>query len=345
MTSSRTWHVLHLALLFGLVFPAVTLPVATAREKPRVTEIASIGMTVKDMDASVAFFRDVLTFEKNTDVEVVGREFEQLTGVFGVRLRVVRMKLGDEILELTEFLAPRGRPVPTDSRSNDRWFQHVAIVVNDVDTAYRRLRKHKVEHASTGPQTLPGWNQAAAGIKAFYFKDPDGHVLELIQFPADKGDPKWRKKTDQLFLGIDHTAIVVNDTDTSLAYYRDRLGLKVAGGSENSGTEQEHLNNVFGAKLRITALRATKGPGVELLEYLAPRDGRPMPQDTKANDLWHWQTRVKVGDCGVARDNLKVGGHRLVSPGVIDVPADAFGSGKMFLARDPDGHAVLFAER
>jgi catechol 2,3-dioxygenase-like lactoylglutathione lyase family enzyme len=335
-----------LVLLFGVAPTASTQsPAPAPHEKPLVGEVVSVGMTVRDMDTSVAFFRDVLTFENVSDDEVAGREYEQLTGVFGVRLRVVRMRLGDEVLELTEYLAPRGRPAPADSRSNDRWFQHAAIVVTDMDAAYRRLRKHKVEHASTGPQTLPEWNKAAARIRAFYFKDPDDHVLEVIQFPPDKGDPKWRKKTDRLFLGIDHTAIVVHDTETSLAYYRDRLGLKVAGGSENLGTEQEHLNNVFGAKLRITTLRAAKGPGVELLEYLAPRDGRPMPRDTKANDLWHWQTRVKVGNCGDASDALKAGRDRFASSDVINVAVGPFGPGKAFFVRDPDGHAVLFNER
>ncbi len=347
MTRTAATLVSILALVLGLALPALSAP---PREKPLVTEVTSVGMTVRDMDSSVAFFRDVLTFEKVSDDEVAGREYEQLTGVFGVRMRgvrmrVVRMRLGDEVLELTQFLAPRGRPVPADSRSNDRWFQHVAIVVSDMDETYRRLRKHKVEHASTGPQTLPEWNKAAAGIRAFYFKDPDGHVLEVIQFPSDKGDPRWRKKTGGLFLGIDHTAIVVKDTHTSLAYYRDRLGLKVVGESENSGTEQEHLNNIFGARLRITTLRAAKGPGVELLEYLAPRDGRPMPRNTQANDLWHWQTRMKVGSCGDVRDALKAGRTVLVSSNVIDIPVEPFGLGKEFVARDPDGHAVLFAER
>src|SRR5262245_17083266 len=86
-----------------------------------------------------------------------------------------------------------------------------------------------------------------------------------------------RGGTDRLFLGIDHTAIVVNSTEASLACYRDTLGLRVVGQSENYGPEQERLNNVFGARLRITTLRAPAGPGVELLEYLTPRDGRPAP--------------------------------------------------------------------
>src|SRR5262249_18461341 len=142
---------------------------------------------------------------------------------------VVRMVLHGDTIELTEYLAPRGRPIPVDSRSNDRWFQHVAIIVSDMDRAYAWLRKHKVEHASPGPQLLPAWNPNAGGIEAFYFKDPDGHVLEVLHFPHGKGDPRWRRPSDDLFLGIDHTAIVVADTAASLAFYRDLLGMRVAG--------------------------------------------------------------------------------------------------------------------
>src|SRR4029079_10523949 len=100
---------------------------------------------------------------------------------------------------------------------------------------------------------------------------------------------------DRLFLGIDHTAIVVSDTEASLKFYRDFLGLQVVGTSENYGTEQEHLNNVFGAHLRITTLRAPAGPGIEFLEYLSPRDGRAFPADERANDLVHRQTRLVIG--------------------------------------------------
>jgi catechol 2,3-dioxygenase-like lactoylglutathione lyase family enzyme len=157
--------------------------------KASVEAVVSVGMTVRDMDRSVEFYSKVFSFEKVSDVEVAGTEYERLTGLFGLRMRVVRMKLGEEFLDLTEFLAPRGRPMPLDSRSNDRWFQHVAIIVRDMDEAYQHLRKHKVEHASSGPQRLPDWNKKAGGIKAFYFKD-DGHHLEVLQFPPDKGDAR-----------------------------------------------------------------------------------------------------------------------------------------------------------
>src|SRR6202008_4729594 len=199
----------------------------------------------------------------------------------------------DELIELTEYLAPKGRPVPVDSSSNDRWFQHISIITSDMDKAYALLRQNKVEHASTGPQRLPDWNKNAGGIKAFYFRDPDKHWLDILQFPEGKGDAKWQR-TDRLFLGIDHTAIVVSNTEASLKFYRDVLGLHVVGTSDNYGPEQEHLNNVFGAHLRITTLRAARGPGVEFLEYLAPRTGRPIPADTQPDDLWYWQVNMRV---------------------------------------------------
>src|ERR1051325_5740725 len=253
-----------------------------------VKSVDAVGMTVSDMDRSVEFFSRVLSFEKTSDIEVAGSEYERLTGVFGARMRIVRMRLGDETIELTEYIAPKGRPIAVDSRSNDQWFQHIAIVVSDMEKAYQHLRAHKVQHTSTGPQRIPDWNKAAAGIRAFYFKDPDGHNLELIFFPPGKGDPKWQQSNGRLFLGIDHTAIAVSDTDRGLKLYRDVLGMKIAGESENYGTEQEHLNNVFGSRVRITGLRAGSGVGVEFLEYLAPRGGRSTPTDTRSNDLWHW---------------------------------------------------------
>jgi catechol 2,3-dioxygenase-like lactoylglutathione lyase family enzyme len=159
-------------------------------------------------------------------------------------MRILTLNLGGEQLELTQYLSlPGGRPIPVDSRSNDGWFQHIAIVVSDMDAAYARLREHRVQHVSSAPQTLPDYIPAAAGVRAFYFRDPDGHNLELIWFPEDKADPRWRSK-HALFLGIDHTAIAVSDTRNSHAFYRDGLGLAVAGESENYGPEQEHLNMV-----------------------------------------------------------------------------------------------------
>lgn len=355
MAASRfqTWLLAFTLLILPiLMIPTCSLPGAQAAPQGlrtvapvAVEAVGAVGMTVADMDRSVEFFSRVLSFEKVSDVEVAGSEVERLQGVFGARMRVVRMKLGDEMIELIEYLAPKGRPFPIDTRSNDRWFQHVAIIVSDMDRAYQWLRKNKVQHASTGPQRLPDWNKNAGGIKAFYFRDPDGHYLEVLQFPPDKGNPKWHQTVDRLFLGIDHTAIVVGDTEASLKLYRDVLGLKIAGESENYGIEQEHLNNVFGARLRITSLKAAAGPGIECLEYLSPRDGRTTPVDTRSNDLVHWQMTLVLSSAESAERALRAAKARFVSPGVVALPDGTLGFKRGFLVKDPDGHVMQIVER
>ena len=312
-------------------------------QSPKVA-VESIGMTVSDMDRSVEFY-SALTFQKVKDVEVSGEQYEHLEGVFGARMRIVRMQLGKEFLDLTQYLAPPGRPIPVDSRSNDLWFQHIAIVVRDMDQAFEKLRALKVQFVSTGPQTLPPSIKAAAGIKAFYFRDPDQHNLEIIYFPPGKGDPRWQEKTDKLFLGIDHTAIGISNTDASLKFYRDLLGLRKAGESENFGTEQEHLNQVFGAHLHITGMRADAGPGIEFLEYLTPRDGRARSADIRANDIVHWQTMIAIDDVDLLAKKLRDAHVRFISPGVVVLPKEKAGFLKGALVSDPDGHDVLLIQK
>ena len=101
----------------------------------QVTAVDVVGLTVSDMDRALAFYTGVLPFSKLSDQEFSGRPYELLSGVFGARGRVVRLRLGSEEIELTEFLAPKGRPIPQDVRANDRLFQHIAIVVSDITKA------------------------------------------------------------------------------------------------------------------------------------------------------------------------------------------------------------------
>ena len=343
------------ALLCALVFGSVLPPIQPASslqahaepspQEPIVRSVDSVAMTVSDMDRSVDFYSRVLSFEKVYDVELAGGGYEHLEGVFGLRMRVARMQLGTEFIELTEYLAPKGRPVPANSRSNDRWFQHIAIVTSDMDRAYASLRQNRVPQVSTGPQTLPEYIRPAAGIRAFYFEDPDSHPLEILQFPPDKGGAKWHQATGNLFLGIDHTAIVVSDTDTSLKFYCDTLGFAVSGESENYGSEQEHLNNVFGARLHITRLRANAGPGIELLEYLAPPGGRTAPIDEHSNDLVHHQTRLIAADIGDLARRLGRARCVLISPGIVAIPKAELGFHAGLLVRDPDGHPMELVEQ
>ncbi len=123
-----------------LLTAAAGLAAESAPREPLITGVDSIGMTVTDLDRSLHFYTDVLGFRKVSETEIAGEAIEHLQGVFGARARVARLQLGDEFIELSEYLAPEGRPMPAGTRGNDRWFQHIAIVVSDMDRAYRHLR-------------------------------------------------------------------------------------------------------------------------------------------------------------------------------------------------------------
>jgi len=305
-----------------------------------ITAIKFVGMTVSDMERSIDFYTTVLFFNKIFDREDAGIECDRFYGLSDVRVRIAKLQLGEEIIELTEFLNPKGRPIPTDSRSNDLWFQHIAIAVQNIEQVYAHLQHFLVSQTSPYPQTLPEWNPIAGGIQAFYFKDPDGHNLELIHFPEGKGNPKWQRSSsklndklsgesiESLFLGIDHTAIVVSNTDMSRAFYVDRLGIKLEQEGLNLGIEQERLSGIAGAEVKISSLKGLKpsadsgfGMGIELLEYLKPNHGRSIPLDTCGNDLWCWQTAISID---------------IISDSEFD----------RYLLQDPDGHKLnLFWER
>ncbi|MDB5987232.1 MAG: Glyoxalase-like domain protein, partial [Nevskia sp.] len=248
------------------------------------------------------------------------------------------MRLGDEEVEFDQF-TPRGQPYPKDSRSPDRWFQHFAIVVSDMDHAYAQLRQqHFASISQGGPQTLPPQTGA---VRAFKFRDPDGHPLELLYFPQGQGRAVWHQPHtgDPIFLGIDHSAIGIASTERSLAFYTQLLGLKQAYQSLIEGPTQVALDGTFNATVRITGLRPpdADGPGVELLDYRAPADGRAASAQTHSNDLVHARLTFKVDDLEALSKNLFDAEVPFVSPRIVQLPGDG---GRALLVRDPDGHAI-----
>lgn len=157
---------------------------------------------------------------------------------------------------------------------------------------------------------------------------------------------------------VESIGITVSDMDQAIDFYSqvlsfrkisdgDLLGLKLAGESENYGTEQEDLNNdnVSGARLHISDLRALDGPSIEFLEYLNPRDGRDFPMNTRSDDLFHWQTTLIVDDAETVAQRIRANGYIFVSSGVIEIPQQTLGFKKGFLVKDPDGHVVRIVEK
>ena len=323
---------------------AAVLWLAASSAFARALEIEGVVLTVADLDRSVAFYKNALGFTEVSGHVVRERGCDYAIGMAGGPVASATLRLGDETIELEQYSSPAGQPIQADSRSNDLWFQHFAVVVSDMDKAYEHLGHVSFQAISSAPQTIPESNAAAAGIRAFKFKDPDGHPLELLYFPPGKGNPKWQRPSGRIFLGIDHSAITVSNTERSLEFYRDLLGLKVAGASLNTGVTQERLDGAAGAVVRVTGLRPEHGhgPGLEFLQYLSPSGGRPAPADAHPNDIVQVRVVLQVDDL----DRL---GARLAPNGTGSVPPQgmrkaAARAGKCLLVKDPDGHAVMLVE-
>jgi catechol 2,3-dioxygenase-like lactoylglutathione lyase family enzyme len=309
-------------------------------------KICSIGLTVSDAERSSDFYTSALGFEQVSDLTVNAPEYSQLFNVPNAVVRIVTLRLGDEFIRLMQFLNLPSGPIPADSQSSDLWFQHLAIAVGDLDRAYAHLQSFLPESISDAPQTMPASNPAAAGIRAFKFKDPDGHDLELIWYPVDKGQDKWHQQAHRLFLGIDHTAIAIADTEQSLQFYRDLLGMEVEGDSLNQGETQARLDGLPKAKVRVTALRPAQGGlGIELLDYQTPVQGRPIPKRWKCSDIPHVQIEMAVQEIEAATSQLCCNSVRLISPHWVQCSISHASDFKGCLVEDPNGHALLLVEK
>ncbi|MBV6622554.1 MAG: VOC family protein [Rivularia sp. (in: Bacteria)] len=305
------------------------MPVRTIQ----VQKIRSIGLTVIDAEESKDFYTKALLFKPISDITVEG-QYSDLEGVTDTKIRIVTLQLGDETIELMQYLDIKGKPIPKDSQSNDLWFQHMAIVVSDMDAAYTHLQSYPIDRISDKPQTIPQSNQTAGGVRAFKFKDPNGHDLELIWFPPDKGQDKWHSDTEGLFLGIDHSAVTIANTEQSLQFYQDILGMQVESSSLNQGETQARLDGLPEAEVKVTGLRPAQGGlGIELLDYIKPGNGRPIPNDQKSYDIPHMQVEFVVNDIEKAVDILKQNQVEFVSSQLVKHQG--------CLIKDPNGHAIL----
>jgi catechol 2,3-dioxygenase-like lactoylglutathione lyase family enzyme len=279
----------------------------------RAQRLRRISRVVSDLDRAEVFYADALGFRRLVR-EPLGPALLAALGMEDNAGEQSLLRLGDDEIALVRF-SREGRPYPADSQSRDQWFQHLAIVVRSMDAAYANLCAHRGWEPISwgGPQQLP---RANGSERAFKFRDPDGHPLELIWFPPGQGRAKWQHRGAATpFLGIDHSAIAVSLTCRSLAFYR-RLGLTPRERSWNHGQPQSALDGLLDARVRVIGLRPTsaEGPGLELLRYRPP--GRPLVAPLPNDRLTDWVT-------------LAVSGLQRSSPGAL---------------RDPDGHLLVLED-
>jgi catechol 2,3-dioxygenase-like lactoylglutathione lyase family enzyme len=267
--------------------------------KAQARRIAGISRVVADLDRAETFYRDALGFT------ALGRRPVEPSVCARLGLppsEESALCLGAERIGLVQCARP-GLAYPADL-----WFQHLAIVVSDMDAAYAHVQRWVPAAISVdGPTLLPPEN---GSVRAFKFRDSDGHPLELIWFPPDQGRAVWHRAPG-LFLGIDHSALAVSSSARALRFYRS-LGLRVSACSVNQGPAQSALDGLPDARVRVTGLRpeSPDGPGLELLAYRPPGRAASLAPNATATD---WVT-VEVASLQGERLRavLDPDGHRLL---------------------------------
>jgi len=302
--------------------------------------IDRITLVVSDLDGAehdyVATFG--CTVEHRDDIE------PSLISVLCVRPTRGRrslLRLGRERIELLEFTDVAGRPYPPDSTSTDLWFQHMAIVVNDMTDAHQRVMTNRRFRpiSRNGPVRLP---ENSGGVTAFKFRDHDGHPMELLAFPHGRVPPAWHNADGAgPFLGVDHTAIAVSDSAESTGFFGSVFGFGSGARTENRGHEQDALDNVDDVHVSVTRLAADlPAPRMELLHYHAGTR-RPIPYDTASNDIVATHAVVRVGSLDATAAALARRGTPLARDHFMILRGGRCAA----LVSGPDGHRFLVEEQ
>ena len=259
--------------------------------------ITGFRLVTADLPRLTRFYAEMLGFAAAGPPVPIGADEMALLELSGRGQRQV-LRMGAQSVALDAFEQP-GAPYPAQGDAASLWFQHLALVVTDLAAAHARLGGVR-PITEGGPQHLP---PSSGGVGAFKFRDPDGHPLELLQFPAAGTPPPWRGRSaapGQIGLGIDHSAISVNDVAASAAFY-EGLGLAAGNRSHNHGPEQQRLDDLRDVQVVVAPMQpAQSPPHLELLCYQTPR-GEAGPR-LRANDVaatrivWQGSTAALLRD-------------------------------------------------
>lgn len=227
----------------------------TVRLAASVARFVALRRTVADLPRAIAFYCEALGFH----LAVTDGAVDEVTLAIGAQ-RIVLVR-------------GSARAAPMVAGPDVR-FQHVAIVANDWGAALARVQQFApVAISLDGPQQLP---VASGGARAYKFRDPDGHPVELIAFAAGKGAACWRAQSQRNAgptLGIDHAAISVAHADRSIAFYQS-LGFRLGARQINRGVEQAQLDGLAGAAVEVEVVALVPSdvptPHLELLAYKSP---------------------------------------------------------------------------
>lgn len=145
-------------------------------------QIYHVGLTVSDLDRSVAFYRDVLGLQYQGEILMEGRETEAIFQKPGCKARVAYLNGADDLrmpsVELIQFIDTMAEQATSDLFRTS--ISELCFYAEDAEMVYAHLQSKGVECLSA-PQNFDFTADGFGKSKAFYFKDPDGIILEIMQ--------------------------------------------------------------------------------------------------------------------------------------------------------------------
>lgn len=146
----------------------------------RVRGIHHVGVTVRTLEQSLAFYRDLLGAEViriSSDVDVA-----TVVGLPGARARIADLDAGPgQVIELLEYSTSDG-PAVGAGRPDTVGSCHVCLQVADLDSTLARLARAGVEPVGEAVELYDeGWQNCTV----VYLRDPDGVIVELLERGRD----------------------------------------------------------------------------------------------------------------------------------------------------------------
>ncbi len=147
-----------------------------------VGQIYHVGLTVSDIERSLAFYRDILGLQFQGEILMEEAETDALFGRKGCKARVAYLNGSEKIdvppVELIQFLDCDTKKQPGDLFTTS--ISELCFYTDDIEEVYQRLCANHVECLSA-PKNFDFTAAGFGKSKAFYFRDPDGIVLEMMQ--------------------------------------------------------------------------------------------------------------------------------------------------------------------
>ena len=150
-----------------------------------ILSVDHINLVVSDLERSVDFYTNVLGFRETQRAELEGEWIETIIGLETVKASVayVVSPAGQPRLELLQYHSPIGDGFQANSIPNTLGLRHLALSVDNIDSAVQRLREAGTELLSRPVVAPTDVIQHSTGQKILcYFHDPDGVLLELTEY-------------------------------------------------------------------------------------------------------------------------------------------------------------------